>query len=51
MDGVDRLYNEDQICWGKWRARANMYVAGVSEGHNGAIGASKTTATASFALP
>jgi hypothetical protein len=25
MEGVGRLYNEDQICWGKWRTRANMY--------------------------
>jgi len=25
MEGVGRLYNEDQICWWEWRARANMY--------------------------
>jgi hypothetical protein len=25
MEGDDRLYNEDQICWGEWRTRANMY--------------------------
>jgi hypothetical protein len=55
MEGVDRLYNEDQICWGEWRARANMYEGKRSrwgsEGYKGATRASKATANVSFALP